>query len=349
MDLQNLKVACAILISLFISQNVIVLGFKVIQDSGCKKVLLQAPNPIVTKKGKLRSSKVGVGYKVCAEIDDYTYYCPGGGICCSPGNRKSKCCPADYPLCLPEGCCPEGYPKVCGRYCCEEDSFCCNGENCCSSEEACCGKDKCCTQKAPCFKYGESKECCDENLQAGCDGYGCVDPCKSQFDALGCQLAGRSLSSDSVDDECKFGSKLWRILRPDEDPKVGLIAKNPQASRKVRSHVNCGGRKGYKSQFISTTGLYKVAQRYKAKGEKKGLTGLRIAEINYEDVPKLCKSKTVDLTTAENRDKYLGKAVCKNFAKASCEVLLQCDEPIPCRVVDPPKEKIISSKDSGEL
>ena len=118
MDLQNLKVACAILISLLISQNGVVLGFKVIQDSGCKKVLLQAPNHIVTKKGKLRSSKVGVGYEVCAEIGDCIYYCPGDGICCSPGNPNSKCCPADYPLCLPEGCCPEGYPKVCGRYCC---------------------------------------------------------------------------------------------------------------------------------------------------------------------------------------------------------------------------------------
>ena len=348
MDLQNLKVACAILISLLISQNDIVSGFKVIQDSGCKKVLLQAPNHIVTKKGKLRSSKVGVGYEVCAEIDDYTHYCPGGGICCSPGNQKSKCCPADHPLCLPEGCCPEGYPKVCGRYCCEEDSFCCNGENCCSSEEACCGKDKCCTQKAPCCKYGESKECCDENLQACCDGYGCVDPCASQFDAIGCQLTGLSLSSDSVFGVGELGKKLWRILRPDEDPKVGLIAKDSEASKTVISHVNCGSRKGYKSQFISTTASYDVAVHYKKKGEEKGLTGLRIAEIDLDDLPETCKLEIVDLTTAENRDKYLGNAVCKNFAKASCEVLLQCDEPIPCRVVDPPEEKT-SSKDSGEL
>ena len=79
------------------------------------------------------------------------------------------------------------------------------------------------------------------------------------------------------------------------------------------------------------------------------MTGLRIAEIDLDDLPETCKLEIVDLTTAENRDKYLGKAVCKNFAKASCEVLLQCDKPIPCHVVDPPKEKIISSKDSGEL
>ena len=182
------------------------------------------------------------------------------------------------------------------------------------------------------------------SLQACFDGYGCVDTSESEFDAIGSQLAGLSLSSGSVDGDCKFGRKLWRILRPDEDPKVGIIAKNPQASRTVISHVNCGGRVGYKSQFISTTGLYKVARDYKAKDEGNGVKGLRIAEIYYDALPAHCKSKTVDLTTAENRDKYLRNAVCKNFAKASCEVLLQCDVPIPCRVVDPPEEK-----DSGEL
>lgn len=354
MDLQRLKVACAIWIFLLISQNVSVLGFKVIQDNGCKKVLLQKPNHILAEKGDLSSSKVEVGYEVCAKICDpqgcTTYYCPGDEICCSPGNPNSKCCPADHPLCLPEGCCPEGYPKVCGQYCCEEDSFCCNGENCCTNEEACCGEDKCCTGKAPCCEYGESKECCDENLQACCDGYGCVAPCESQFDAIGCQLAGLSLSSDKVETGslCRFGKELWRILRPDEIPEVGLTAKNPQATKKVISHVNCGSRKGYASQYISTSASYKVAQYYKAKGEKEGLTGLRIAKIDLDALPKHCKLKMVDLTTKENRDKYLGKAVCKNYAKASCEVLLECDVPIPCHVVDPPPEKI-SSKNSGEL
>ena len=186
------------------------------------------------------------------------------------------------------------------------------------------------------------------SLQACFDGYGCVDPSESELDAIGSQLAGLSLSSGSVDGDCKFGRKLWRILRPDEDPKVGLIAKNPQASRTVITHVNCGSRKGYKSQFISTTASYNVALHYKAKDEGNGVKGLRIAEIDLDDLPETCKLEIVNLTTAENRDKYLGNAVCKNFAKASCEVLLKCDEPIPCRVVDPPEEKT-SSKDSGEL
>ena len=137
----------------------------------------------------------------------------------------------------------------------------------------------------------------------------------------------------------RFCKPLWRILRPDEDPKVGLVAKDPQACKTVLSHVNCGSREGYKSQFISTTASYDVALHYKAKGEEKGLTGLRIAEIDLDDLPETCKLETVDLTTEENRDKYLGNAVCKNFAKASCEVLLKCNVPIPCHVVDPLEEK----------
>ena len=131
-----------------------------------------------------------------------------------------------------------------------------------------------------------------------------------------------------------FGLRLWRILRPDEDPKVGLVAKDPQACKTVISHVNCGGNEWYRSQYISTTASYYVAQLYKAKGEEKGLTGLRIAEIYLYDLPETCKLEIVDLTTEENRDKYLGNAVCKNFAKASCEVLLKCNVPIPCHVVE---------------
>lgn len=148
-----------------------------------------------------------------------------------------------------------------------------------------------------------------------------------------------SRSSDSVETGggYVFGERLWRILRPDEDPKVGLKAKNPQADKSVISHVICGGRKGYKSQYISTSATYEASKRYKAKGEKEGLTGLRIAEIDLHALPKHCKLAIVDLTTEENRDKYLGKAVCKNWAKASHEVLLVCDVPIPCHVVDPPE------------
>ena len=64
-------------------------------------------------------------------------------------------------------------------------------------------------------------------------------------------------------DVYRFWKPLWRILRPDEDPKVGLVAKDPQACKTVLSHVNCGGNEWYQSQYISTTASYAAAQHYK--------------------------------------------------------------------------------------
>ncbi len=349
------KVACAILIVLALGQSVCVLGNGVIQETSCDKVLRQEPIYALAKKGEISDSKLG--YEVCAQVCGFwsctTYYCPGDGICCTPGDPESKCCPADHPLCLPEGCCPDGYPKVCGRYCCKEDSYCCNEENCCKIEEACCGEEQCCLEESPCCEYAESKTCCDKNTMACCDGYGCSNPCESQFDAIGCQLSDLSLDGKLTDASGPGpkGRKLYRILRRDEKPKKGIVAKNPAAKKTVLSHVNCGSRPKYASQFISTTTSLEVAKHYKQEGEKKNLTGLRIAEIDLDDLPENCKLETVDLTSEENRDKYLGNAVCKNFAKASCEVLLECDVPIPCKVIDPlepiTKEKFL--KDSGEL
>ena len=126
------------------------------------------------------------------------------------------------------------------------------------------------------------------------------------------------------------------------------MAKDPLAKKTVLSHVNCGSRPKYTSQYISATASLDVAKHYKAVGEKKGLTRLRIAEVQLDNLPKHCRLEIVDLTSDENRDHYLGKAVCKNFAKASCEVLLKCDVPIPCEVIDPTEEKK-SLKDFGEL
>lgn len=130
----------------------------------------------------------------------------------------------------------------------------------------------------------------------------------------------------------------------------GLVAKKPLANKTVLSHVNCGSRPKYDgSQYISTTTSLDTAYHYKEQGERKNLTGLRIAEIDLDNLPENCKPEIIDLTSEENRKKYLGNAVCKNFAKASREVLLKCDVPIPCKVIDPPepREKFLHS--SGEL
>lgn len=276
-------------------------------------------------------------------------YCPRDGVCCTPGDPESKCCPSAQSLCLAEGCCPFEYQKICGRYCCKVDSFCCNGENCCKDGEACCGEEKCCLDEAPCCEYAKSKTCCDKNIRACCDGYGCTNPCVSQFDAIGCQLLDPSILAKLTDSEGlgpPLKKKLYRILRVAENP-MAIVAKKRFAKKTVLSHVNCGSRRKYASQYISTTTSLNVAKHYKKVGEEKGLTGLRIAEIDRGDLPETCT--IVDLTSEENRDKYLGNAaVCKNFAKASSEVLFECDIPIPSKVIDPPEEKKFL-KDLGEL
>ena len=149
------------------------------------------------------------------------------------------------------------------------------------------------------------------------------------------------MSSLSLDDkllETRYAlpENIYRILRPDEKPE-GIIAKDPGTQKSVRSHVNCGSWPYYSSQFISTSASLDVAKDYKEKGEKKGLTGLRICKFDVNKLPSTCQ--IVDLTTEENRDKYLGNAVCKNYAKASPEVLLQCTVPIPCTAIDPPPQR----------
>ena len=128
----------------------------------------------------------------------------------------------------------------------------------------------------------------------------------------------------------KFEKPLWRVLRPNEQPEAGLKAKDPGAKKTVISHVNWGGRENYKSQYISTTASYDVAHEYAKKD------GLRIAEIDLYALPKSCKLKIWDLTIKKNRDEWLKDSNrLKNYANASCEVLLECNVPIPCRLVDP--------------
>ena len=128
----------------------------------------------------------------------------------------------------------------------------------------------------------------------------------------------------------RFEKPLWRVLRPEEKPEAGLEAKDPGAKNTVISHVNLGGRKNYKSQYISTTASYDVAHKYAKKD------GLRIAEIDLYALPKSCKLKIWDLTIEKNRDKWLKNSDrLKNYANASCEVLLKCNVRIPCRLVDP--------------
>ena len=260
-------------------------------------------------------------------------FCCNGLSCCDSGDSCCgvKCCDVGEFCCNGINCC-DSVGVCCGAQCCDVGEFCCNGISCCDSVDACCGA-QCCPEDASCCKQDGSSACCDKVTMGCCDGYGCVPPCPSQFDAIGCQLSSLSLDDKLLEAPYGLPTNVYRLLRPDENPD-GIVAKNPGAQKSVLSHVNCGSRPKYASQFISTSASLDVAKDYKKKGEEKGITGLRICEFEVDKLPQTCQ--IVDLTTEENRDKYLGNAVCKAYAKASAEVLLQCGVPIPCTVIDPP-------------
>ena len=289
-----------------------------------------------------KDSPNDVGINICYEDFWKIYYCQDGYICCTPGSPTSKCCPETHPLCIDDKyCCASGHPKVChDKSCCESDSYCCDDGHCCKEKKSCCGDQQCCTPGNSCCSTGEEKSCCNDNSKACCDGgYGCVEPCTSPFDAVGCFPAPTSLSDDSAQLESLLSSLtvryeneklqvfifLYRVLRPEETPQIGLIAKNRSACKTPLSHVNCGSRENYGSQFISTTADLDVALSWQS---KYSLKNLKIAVIDVSLLPK--DTVVIDLTTEANRDHYLGNAVCKNFAKASMEVLLaNPNEPIP--------------------
>lgn len=283
----------------------------------------------VLKKEKvnadLSSEKISVGDEVCARVCSFwsctTYYC-AEGVCCTPGSPSSLCCPTSYPLCFPDGCCPEGYSKMCGRHCCTADTACCEN-GCCDDSERCCSGE------------GGTKLCCKKDVMACCgDGIGCQKPCESQFDALPCEqsdfdfvsyLADLSISHEI---DTKLPRVLYRVIRWNEIPS-GIIAKNPKAERTVLSHVNCGSRKNYESQFISFTTSLKVAKAYAQK------TGNRIVKLTVNNTTISKFNEFVDLTSEKNRDEYLGNAVYKNFAKASSEVVISSSVPIETEEIQP--------------
>lgn len=310
-----------------------------------------------------------VCFRDCSWWGCTTYYCKDG-VCCTPGSPTSICCPEDTPICAGKDrdilCCPTASPKRCGENCCKTDSYCCEEEVCCKDENSCCNQ-QCCIDQAPCCKYGDEKKCCSEITMACCDGYGCVEPCESQFDAIECQLNGlgdeelerkeeigregkaerenfkeaperENLQETSETERGKETSEksreareipdiLYRVLRSDENP-AAIVPKDITEDRTILSHVNCGSRKNYRSQFISTTTSLDVAREYQSRKR-----GLRICQFDV-NVLRQHQCDFFDLTTEEGRNLYLGDAVmAKNFAGKSEEVVLFCHVPVPCNVI----------------
>ena len=62
---------------------------------------------------------------------------------------------------------------------------------------------------------------------------------------------------------------LYRVIRADEDIKNGLHPKDVSQQRTHMSHIIHGSKKGYTSQFISTTKDKSVAERYHCLDKRK--------------------------------------------------------------------------------
>ena len=109
------------------------------------------------------------------------------------------------------------------------------------------------------------------------------------------------------------GGKVYRVIRPDENPAQGLTAKNPSATYTPEGHILNGSKSKFKSQYISTTTDINIAREWANQ------TGNRIVEIDLSQV----SGRVIDLSTDVGRNTYLKGATAKGFAKGSLEVLIE--------------------------
>jgi RHS repeat-associated protein len=111
---------------------------------------------------------------------------------------------------------------------------------------------------------------------------------------------------------------VFRVIRPDEDIVAGIIAKNPNFTRgkglieDLTYHIRYAKNKNVKTQFISMTGDWAVAERHAIE------SGNRIIGIDLNKV----EGQLFDLRNPTVRNTMITNPVARNFAKASDELLL---------------------------
>lgn len=175
---------------------------------------------------------------------------------------------------------------------------------------------------------GECHDCNEETMACCGDGYGCATPCQSQFEAVPCDHLPANVLKDTKnkcptlqqDTDGKLKGTLYRATRPSENCQGGLLAKDITAKKTISSHVGCGSRQNYKSQFISFSTSYDVVHdKYWPRVSK----GAHLVKVDIKTQAKGCK--IYDLTNPEVREEYLGRNPwAKNYAISDCEVLLEC-------------------------
>jgi hypothetical protein len=131
-------------------------------------------------------------------------------------------------------------------------------------------------------------------------------------------------ASDSLNQAAQSASRatndsVFRVLRPDENPTDGLVAKNPVGDWTPEGAVLNGSRPSAANhnQWIHATTERAVAEEWAQR------TGGRIAEIDLSRVP----SQVIDLSTETGRAAHLQGVTARNFAAASSEILIESHVP----------------------
>lgn len=152
----------------------------------------------------------------------------------------------------------------------------------------------------------------------------CTTPCKiSECESGSCVNAGsEGIRSCPLTDYDDFRKKraipryVYRVLRSDEDPANGLSPKDPTQTRSVQSHVGCGSRSGYTSQYISTSASRDAAIKWANLG---GNTAGVIVRI---DTFQIDSSRLIDLTDGGDGENLTGVTAI-NAAICYQEVLIE--------------------------
>ncbi|MCB9232909.1 MAG: hypothetical protein H6581_14695 [Bacteroidia bacterium] len=131
-------------------------------------------------------------------------------------------------------------------------------------------------------------------------------------------------TDDDDDDDDDDENIVYRVLRPGENPFFGLYPQNINANYTVEGHVGNNSKKGYASQYISTTKSEEKALEWSGKSGNPRV----IIDLN------LVHSRIIDLTHPIVRRALLKHPRNRAFARDSQEVLIERG-PVPPIAIRP--------------
>lgn len=103
---------------------------------------------------------------------------------------------------------------------------------------------------------------------------------------------------------------MYRVLRDDEDIKLGLYAKNPSSDKSINDYIEHGSDEGFKSKYIACCKTQKGLRNFLKAKDK------RVAKITIDD-----ESTCIDLTDFMTGGTHLSSDKAYNFV-AKFEIVL---------------------------